>query len=114
MIAAFDANCEIVIELDTNAKLGPGVIDGDPNPQSDNGKLLIDLLSRHNLKLVNSSPFCTGLITRQRSVAGRLERSIVDYVIVSEGIGSQLEKMIIDDQRAHVLTKHAVAREPRK
>ena len=107
IIAAIEANCEIVIELDANAKVGPQVIPGDPNVQSDNGKILIDLLARHNLFLVNSSALCSGLITRQRCAAGRVERSVLDYVIVSESLNSYVKEMIIDDQRSHVLTKYA-------
>ena len=55
IISAYEANCEIIIELDANAKVGPNIISNDPNSQSDNGKLMIDLLARQNLYLVNAS-----------------------------------------------------------
>ena len=47
------------------------------------------------------------MITRQHIAAGRVEQSILDYVIVNEELYTQLEEIIIDDERIHVLTKYA-------
>ena len=107
IISAYEANCEIIIELDANAKVGSNIIFNDPNSQSENGKLMMDMLARQNLYLVNASELCKGIITRQRIAAGRLEKSILDYIIVSEEIYGQLEEMLIDEERSHVLTKYA-------
>ena len=107
IISAYESNCEIIIELDANAKVGPNVIPNDPHCQSENGRLMMEMLARQNLHLVNASRLCKGLITRQRAAAGRVEKSILDYVIVSEELYNQLEEMIIDDERIHVLTKYA-------
>ena len=100
IISAYEANCEIIIELDANAKVGPNIISNDPNSQSDNGKLMIDLLARQNLYLVNASDLCKGIITRQRIAAGRTEKSILDYIIVSEELYGQLVEMLIDEERS--------------
>ena len=37
----------VLIAFDANAKLGPGVIQGDPYPQSQNGKVLAGIIERH-------------------------------------------------------------------
>ena len=94
-------------EIDANAKVRPIVISNDPNCQSENGSLMMEMLARQNLHLVNESGLCKGLITRQRTAAGRIEKSILDYVVVSEELYTQLEEMIIDDERIHALTKYA-------
>ena len=43
----------VIIELDSNSKLGPEVIPQDPHGQSPNGKLLADIISRHTLIVAN-------------------------------------------------------------
>ena len=70
-------------------------------------KLKMEMLSRQNLFLVNASDLCKGKITRQRDAAGRLDISILDYVIVSEELINHLEDMVIDEERIYVLTKYA-------
>ena len=59
---------------------------------------------------MNASELFTGKITRQRIAAGRLEISILDYIIVSEELLSHLEGMLIDEDRIHVLTKYATTK----
>ena len=103
----YEADCEIVIELDANAKVGSSVLKNDPNSQSENGKLMMEMLERQNLHLVNASSLCKGTITRHRVAAGRTEKSVLDYIIVSEELFAHLEEMIIDEDRIHVLTKYA-------
>ena len=44
IISAYDSDCEIMIQLDANAKVGPNVIPNDPNSQSENGRLMMDML----------------------------------------------------------------------
>ena len=107
IISAQDSGCEIIIELDANAKVGSSIILGDPNPQSENGRILVEMLARNNLYLLNSSILCKGLIIRQRLAAGNVEKSILDYIIVSEDLFNQLEEMLVDEERSHVLTKYA-------
>ena len=38
------------------------------------------------------------MITRQQTSVGRVDKSILDYVIVSEELCNQLEEMIIHDE----------------
>ena len=71
---------------------------------------MMEMFSRQNLYLVNSSKLCTGLITRQRLAAGRTEKSILDYLVVSEWLYSQVVEMLIDEDRLHVLTKYATTK----
>ena len=66
IISAKDQNCFILVQMDANAKVGVEVLKSDPNKQSENGKLLMDLLMRQNLSLLNGSDRCNGSITRHR------------------------------------------------
>ena len=64
VIKAYDDGCLILIEMDANAKVGSKVIKNDPNAMSENGRLLLDLVDRQNLRILNSSSKCEGVITR--------------------------------------------------
>ena len=100
-------NCETIIELDCNAKLGKEIIKNDPKEMSDNGKVLFDIVKRRNLFVANSSEKCQGVITRRRETRTNLEESVIDYVIVSENVSKFIDKMEIDEDRTKVLTKFA-------
>ena len=93
IMSAYEENCEIVMELDANAKVGPNVIPNDPNVQSENGRYMMEMLARQNLHMLNSSELCNGTITRQRNAAGRIDKSILYYVIVSANLFDQAESM---------------------
>ena len=71
---------------------------------------MLEMFSRQKLSIVNSSQLCKGLITRQRLAAGRLEKAVLDYLVVSEWLYNQVEEMLIDEDRLHVLTKYATMR----
>jgi hypothetical protein len=105
-------DCLIIIELDANAKVGDNVIKGDPNPKSNNGQVILDIVLRHNLFIVNSSDLCTGLITRERILENKTEKSVIDYIIVCERMKRFLQMMTIDDQRIDVL-RHFTKRKNR-
>ena len=49
---------------------------------SANGKLLWDILERRNCTVVNGTTKCSGCITRSRNKAGKVEKSVLDYVFV--------------------------------
>ena len=66
IISAKDSNCCVLIQLDTNAKVGNSVISSDPNKTSENGKLLLNLVERKTMNILNCSPLYKGSITRQR------------------------------------------------
>ena len=60
-----DKAAGIVIQIDSNAWAGGGLVPNDPNDQNRNGKLLEMFLKRNpNITIVNSLPLCSGLITR--------------------------------------------------
>ena len=96
----------IFIEMDSNSKLGPEMIPNDPHSQSQNGKLLSDIIERHGLKVANSiANKCIGLITRQRVTKDSTEKSIIDHVIISEDLEDDLNSIKIDEEGNNALTK---------
>ena len=104
VIAAKEENCFVVIQMDANSKIGGK---DDPNNVTANGKLLLDVVERQNLTIVNKLNLCKGIITRERITALKIEKSVIDYVIVCEGMKKYLEDMLIDEDIIHVLTKYA-------
>ena len=48
---------------------------------------------------------CSGLVTRKRITKTTVEESIIDFVIMSEDLSHDLESIVIDYQRQHLLTK---------
>ena len=68
VLSAKDNNCLILIQLDTNAKVGSNIIQGDPHKISGNGRILIELTERHNLTIANSLNICKGAITREKKL----------------------------------------------
>ena len=100
--------------MDANAKVGSGVIKGDPNHQSENGKLMIGVLQRQNLYLLNGSDRCEGVITRYRKTINSEEKAVLDYAIGCSGIFHQLQEMLIDEERIYTLTKYASTKGARK
>ena len=98
---------QIIIAMDANAKLGQRYIPNDPKNISRNGKLLGDIIDRHALFVVNGSPDKTsGLITREMTTINGVEKSVIDFVIVSNTLEEHIDSMHIDDKRVHVLTKN--------
>jgi hypothetical protein len=96
----------IIISMDANSKLGPEYIKGDPYSQSPNGKLLADILNRHALTVVNGLPNkCSGLITREKVTVDGVQKSVIDFVIVSSDLVKHVEYLHIDEKRDNVLTK---------
>ena len=94
----------IYIELDANSKLGPTEIEGDPHPQSENGKILARIIKRQSLTVINSvKNKCKGQITRRRVTKKSKEESIIDFVIVNDEIEDLISEVIIDEERKHVL-----------
>ena len=103
--SAIDAECEILIEMDFNAKImNENKMLG--NNLSRNGRYLFDLIKRNGLFVANSSSKCQGIITRERKTINGIERSIIDYIIVSDGLKFLLKQMTVDESRHKVLTKY--------
>ena len=105
-ISAIEENCLTLIQLDANAKVGPGIIPYDCHAQSNNGIFLVEMIKRQNLFLLNASDLCEGKITRHRVTKNGIERSTIDYIIVCEFMYRKLVKMVIDEDRIHTLTKY--------
>ena len=95
----------VMVEIDGNSKLGPNRIPKDIHPMSPNGRLLAAILDRHALYVVNSSNKCEGTITRKRVTTEGVEESTIDFMIVSDDLIEHVDKLIVDEERKHALTK---------
>ena len=99
-------NKSVIIQMDANSKLGPEIIKNDPHAQTPNGKLLSDIMVRHELLVVNGiEDKCNGAITRKRVTKNGTEESIIDFVIISSELEKDLESLTVDEERKHVLEK---------
>ena len=101
------AGALVCIEMDSNAKLGPSVIPLDPREQSENGKLLNNIICENGLILVNASELCKGVITRQRQTINGLEESAIDHFIVCVDTYILVKSMVVDEEGKFALTKYA-------
>ena len=99
--AAELAGKSVYIEMDANSKVGSEHIKGDPcEKPTENGKLLLDILEQHeNLILLNSTNLCEGVITRNRTANDNIEKSVIDFVIISGDLLPLVTSMIIDENR---------------
>ena len=105
IIKCEEDNCGLVIEMDANAKLGRDIIEKDPNPMSENGRILWGIVQRRNCYVVNATDKCNGTITRSRTRKGVKEESILDYMIVNQKIEPYIHSMNIDENKEMVLTR---------
>ena len=55
---------------------------------------------------LNMDKLCQGSITRHRSTKSGEDKSIIDFMLVCDQLKIHLEKMIIDDEKTHILTKY--------
>ena len=100
------AGAIICIEMDSNAKLGPKIIPGDPKEQSENGKLLEQIVIENDLKVVNGSELCNGTITRFRETINNTEQSVIDHFIVCKRFFELVINLTIDEAGKYSLTKY--------
>ena len=99
-------NKSVICMGDMNSQLGQEFIPNDPKQISENGKILAGILERNALTVVNGlQGKCEGLITRERNTVNGVEKSIIDFVIVSQDLVKYVGKMNIDDKRKYVLTR---------
>lgn len=90
---------DILIQMDANAWLGNELLPNDPRTQNKNGKLFEAFLnSNPELNLSNISERCKGLITRQKEKKGKLEQSIIDFVVMNKNLEEKMVEMIIDEK----------------
>lgn len=82
---------EIFLGMDGNAKLG--ILGEIP---SRNGKLMQKVIDNTNLTLMNTSPKCTGKITR-KNMSHDNEYSAIDFILVSDIVEKWIESVVIDE-----------------
>ena len=99
------AGKSIMIEMDANAKMGKQYIPKDPHDISPNGTMLASIVERQHLLVGNGQNICTGTITRTRTARNRIENSVIDIVLFSKDLMTNLVSLKIDENRDHVLTK---------
>ena len=109
-----DNDCLTLVEMDANAKVGMEVIKNDPHSTTNNGKFLLDLVSRQNMFIGNAEELCTGTITRERKVEKNTEKSVIDYILMCDKMQKFLTEMVIDEERIHVLHRYLKTKSGRK
>ena len=83
--------------MDANSKLGPEIVKGDPHLQSQNGKILANIISRHALVVLNGADDkCDGIITRRRVTKDTVEESVIDFVLISNDLLHECESLHIE------------------
>ena len=97
-----------ILQGDLNARLGPIMIKGDPNPQNENVKLFQQFLTRHpHLTVLNSLDLCKGLITRVRKLCtGKVEKSVLDFFVVCSYVLTHVTEMIVDEEMKYAMTNN--------
>ena len=101
----------LILQFDGNLWAGNKIIPNDPRPQNRNGKLFEQFLSRHsNLTVVNALDICEGLITRSRIRDGVHEKSVLDFFVVCHLVLPHITRMVIDEEKRHVLTNYEQVR----
>ena len=92
-------NCKIANELpfvigDMNSKLL--LNQSKIEPQSPNGKLLLDVITNHEMSILNFSEKCMGKWTHVIRTTGK--QSILDYAMSSPDLTPFVEEVIIDEE----------------
>ena len=73
VVKAHISGKSVIIEIDSNSKLGTRYIPNDPHQMSPNGKMLARIIDSHALIVANSLRKCKGLITRKGVTKYRTE-----------------------------------------
>ena len=82
--AKMNGKC-VIIELDSNSKLGNSYVENDPHEMSANGRILEGIIQRNGLIVANGvKDKSHGIITRTRRTTQNVEESVIDYVLISE------------------------------
>ena len=111
VIEATKAGSGLIIQMDGNLWAGKEIIPNDPRPQNKNGQLFEQFLKLNShLSVVNGLDLCEGLITRRRSREGKIEKSVLDFFIVCNLVLPHVTRMVIDEDRRHVLTNYEQVR----
>ena len=98
------AGRSVMISFDANSKLGPLYIKEDPHTISENGKILEGIIERHALCVANRiSGKSKGTITRERTTKDSVEKSVIDFVLISSDLAECMEKIVIDEEKSFAL-----------
>ena len=85
---------KLLILGDMNCKIGDA-INGNNSEVTKGGKELMKMIEKEHLAIVNASPKCTGMWTRDENGS----KAVLDYVLIEEDELETVEKMIIDEGR---------------
>ena len=107
IIAAKENECLVMVQMDANAKIGKEKIAGDPNEETKNGRIMMEMAYRQEMTIANTVDVCKGTITRERVVMNNTEKAVLDYILICEQLKIFLDQMMIDENRVHVLTKYS-------
>ena len=75
-----------------------------------NGQLMFDIIKRQDLIILNAEKNCEGVITCHRKTVNGDKKSVLDYFLVCPQLAQFFERMLIDVDRHHVLTKYTTTR----
>ena len=115
VLEAKKAASGLIIQMDGNLWAGKEIIRNDPRPQNNNGRRFMEFLNRNpHLTVVNNLNLCEGVITRKRIRSGKLEQSILDFFIVCNLVLPFVTRMVIDEEKKHVLTNYEHVRKEGK
>ena len=96
----------IIIEMDSNSKLGKQLIPKDPHNQTPNGLLLAGIINRHGLIVGNGlTDKCEGLITRRRETIDGTEESVIDHLLFTEDLRDDFNALVVDEKKTNAITK---------
>ena len=82
---------------DLNAKISHN--ENGISKESPNGQLLLDTINKFQMKVLNFDKKCQGKWTRVQDHLGETRRSVLDYIITDEKLGSFFAEMIIDEEK---------------
>ena len=83
---------EILLAMDANAKIG--LLD---ETVSRNGKLLLEVIKNHNLKVMNGTNKCSGRVTRQ-CTTNKDQFSAIDFIIANRTVEEWISEVVIDEE----------------
>ena len=89
------------------AKIGKEKIAKDPNEETKNGRILVEMAERQEMTIANTVDKCIGTITRERVAMNNTEKAVLDYILICEQMKLFLDQMTIDENRVYVLTKYS-------
>ena len=69
-----------------------------------------NFLLENDLIVVNGLEICEGKITRFQETVNRTEQSIIDFFVICRRFLPFVNKMVVDEERKHVLTKFCTKR----